>query len=522
MNIQPDIELDYIQKTPLEHRKRFAQFFTPAQLADVMASWLTGNTRLQTVLEPAFGLGIFTRCLMQKKANLSIKGFDIDTRIFREAQKVFAPHPNVNLLLQDYMYNDWDNKYDGIICNPPYFKFHDYDNKCVLKEMEQRLSCRLSGFTNLYALFILKSIHQLNENGRCAYILPSEFLNSNYGTLVKTHLIKTRTVRHIIVFDFEENVFDDALTTACLILCANDNATDNVQFTSLKTIHNIDSVWQAIACYPTPLPCSPLYKIDDLDPTIKWKNYYKGNTHNQFNKLIPFSTHAKVTRGIATGANDFFTFNISKAEEHGIDKKFLLPCICHSMDVKAVSFTTKHFSELTTQNKKVFLLNALNAHNENVDRYINMGKELNIDKRYLTASRKPWYALEKRPPAPIWVSVFNRSGLNFVRNKAKVANLTTFHCIYPNADMFSEISTDLLFAYLISNTARLIFENNCREYGNGLQKFEPNDLNKAMMLNLSVMPIETKRKMEKLYTDNMDNPPIEEIDKILLQHFQCA
>ena len=62
--------------------------------------------------------------------------------------------------------------------------------KNILKEIETNLKCKLNGFTNLYTLFLLKSIHQLRKNGRCAYIIPSEFLNSDYGKLVKTYLIK--------------------------------------------------------------------------------------------------------------------------------------------------------------------------------------------------------------------------------------------------------------------------------------------------------------------------------------------
>ncbi|MCD8206641.1 MAG: N-6 DNA methylase [Bacteroidales bacterium] len=522
MNWGTNIEADYIRKTPLDHRKKFAQFFTPAVIADVMSDWLLGNDSLHSVLEPAFGLGVFSRCLLDKKGDLAIKGYDIDDRIFSGAQKEFSSFKNVTLLLQDYMYNDWENKYDGIICNPPYFKFHNYDNKSVLKEMEEQLSCRLNGFTNLYALFLLKSIHQLKDNGRCAYILPSEFLNSDYGALVKTYLIRTQTVRHIIVFDFEENIFDDALTTACIVLCANDKKSDYVQFTSIKSIGDIDIVKRIIEEYPSLQPHSSTYKIEELNPLIKWRSYYKPSGKNHYKNLVPFSDYAKVMRGIATGANDYFTFNLCKAKEYNIDEKYLLPCICHSTDVKGVSFTAEQFETLKRGDKKVFLFNAVSSKDTNVVKYINMGEEKSIDKRYLTANRKPWYSLEKRLPAPIWVSVFNRKGLRFVRNMTSVANLTTFHCIYPRRDMFTNVSLDLLFAYLISDTAREIFEDNSREYGNGLQKFEPNDLNKGMMLDLSVLPNEAKKEMERLYIENIDNPPIKEIDKILLQHFQCA
>jgi adenine-specific DNA-methyltransferase len=233
---------------------------------------------------------------------------------------------------------------------------------------------------------------------------------------------------------------------------------------------------------------------------------------------VPFSTFAKVVRGIATGANDYFTFNLSKARQYAIDERYLLPCVCKAVDVRGHFFTRTDFENLMQNGKKAFLLNAQDANDPHVKKYLKKGENEQIDKKYLTACRNPWFTLEKRPPSPIWVSVFNRTGLRFVRNEANVSNLTTFHCIYPRQQLFSSVPTDLLFAYLLTDTARRIFEDNSREYGNGLQKFEPNDLNKGQMLDLSVLSRQGKTKILRLYQQYATNPEtkwIEEMDTVL-------
>jgi adenine-specific DNA-methyltransferase len=527
INIDNTIENDYSKSVSLAHRKKFAQFFTPFPVAELMVKWLLGNENLKTILEPAFGLGIFSRTLLSRKNDIHIKGFEVDTTIFEKSKSHFINAENVNLLLQDYMFNDWQNKYDGIICNPPYFKFHDYDNKNILKEIEKYLQCNLSGFTNLYTLFLLKSIHQLAPNGRCAYIIPSEFLNSDYGKLVKHYLIKTGTLRHIVVVDFEENVFDDALTTASIILCANDNQTDKIQFNNVQSLNDLSAIEQLISEYPNLPNTASTFRFSELNPDIKWKAYYQKQNGNKFKNLVPFSTYAKVVRGIATGSNDYFTFSLSKAKEYNIDERYLLPCICHAIDVKESLFTQSDFEKLKNSDKNVFLLNAVNSKDERVTKYIQKGETEDIDKKYLTASRKPWYALEKRPPAPIWVSVFNRTGLRFIRNEANVSNLTTFHCIYPNqSQLFSKIAIDLLFAYLLTDTARQIFGDNSREYGNGLQKFEPNDINKGKMLDLVLLPEKSKNKIVDLYYQFKDlkydcksRQIVDDIDNVLIENY---
>lgn len=241
MNISGEIESKYSSTVSLEHRKKYAQFFTPVEIADIMTEWLLGNDTLSDVLEPAFGLGIFSRILLSKKSNLSITGYDVDNAIYEEALRVFNGFRSVNLKLEDYVKNDnnWNEEYDGIICNPPYFKFHNYDNKSVVSKVNQKLNIKLKFHTNLYVLFLLKSINQLKKNGRCAFIIPSEFLNSDYGVNVKKYLIQSSKLRHIIVFNFKENIFDDALTTSAIILCANDEFVDTIAFSYINDVSQL-------------------------------------------------------------------------------------------------------------------------------------------------------------------------------------------------------------------------------------------------------------------------------------------
>ncbi len=519
------IEQEYLNATSPQHRKKFAQFFTPPKIADFMAKWLLGSSGLKNVLEPAFGLGIFTRTLHQYKADLIITGFETDSVIFSKATALFLNHQNVNIQLKDYLSHDWENKYDGIICNPPYFKFHDYDNKTAIKQLETQISCRLNGFTNLYALFLLKSISQLTENGRAAYIVPSEFLNSDYGKLVKQHLIQSKTLRHIIVVHFDENVFSEALTTACILLLANDKKSESVQFNHLDSISDLIELENS--AYPNNLTKTQSVKFSELNPEIKWRCYYQTQNALKYKNLVPFSKYAKTMRGIATGANQYFTFNQSKAKLFTIPARYLMPCICKSADIKQDFLTLEYFNELKNQDKNVFLLNSENYDSEAVKNYLTLGEQQEINKRFLTAKRKPWYSLENRPPAPILVSVFNRSGLRFIKNEANISNLTTFHGIYPNqANLISE-NIDLLFAYLLTDMAKEIFADNRREYGNGLQKFEPNDINNAQMPDLNILELAVKNEILKHYylyrksvlENKADQNLIEIINNILTTQF---
>lgn len=519
------VEQDYVRNTDIKHRKKFAQFFTPQPIAELMANWILENKKLKTVLEPAFGLGIFSRELLKHKTDINIKGFEVDSKIHQKAGDYFQSFNSVNILLEDYMYNDWGNKYDGIICNPPYFKFHDYDNKNILKEVEDKLNFKFNGFTNLYTLFLLKSVYQLAPGGRAAYIIPSEFLNSDYGTLVKDYLIKSKTLRHLFVIDFEETVFDDALTTASILLLAKDNNQENINISTIYSKSDLESIRNYIEDYPN-AKGENIYRQDELDASVKWRKYYQKQNSDSYKNLVSFSSYAKVVRGIATGANEYFTFSKSKANKYSISKEYLQPCICKAKDVKGQFFTERDFYNLVEHDELVYLFNATNPQENNVAKYIEFGESEKVNEKYLTKCRTPWYSLEKRPPSPIWVSVFNRNGLRFIRNEANISNLTTFHCVYPvESDLFSNLNIDLLFAYLLTETAIEIFNDNRREYGNGLKKFEPNDLNKAKMVDLKLLSNSKQIKILDYYTNykqHSDNSFLTEIDQIIKNEFSNA
>lgn len=306
-------EKTYSQKVPLTHRKKFAQFFTPEPIAQIMVNWLLRNDNVSSLLEPAFGLGVFSRLFLNKQKGIQITGFDVDPVIFEIAKQNFSDISNVNLLLEDYLFNDWDNKYDAIACNPPYFKFHDYQNKRALEEIRNKLKINLSGFTNIYTLFLLKSIYQLNENGRAAYIIPSEFLNSDYGKYIKEYLLTSDTLRHIVIFGFKQNVFDDALTTSAIILLAKDKNDKQVCFSTANSIGKLNEISAIINNYPNTIGKNAIDK-KVLNPNIKWRTYYQKQRSQEYKNLVPFKNVAKVVRGIATGANDYFIFNNKKAK----------------------------------------------------------------------------------------------------------------------------------------------------------------------------------------------------------------
>lgn len=487
----------YIQTQSNEHRKKYAQFFTSPKIAAFMVSWLLQNSP-KRILEPAFGLGIFSRFILNacNPKHIHISGIELDHHIYEVAKGIFKPHANIEISKGDFIFYDWSNEYDGIICNPPYLKFHDYDNKRVIGEVENRTGYSFKYTSNLYVMFLIKSIVHLAEGGRASFIVPTEFLNSDYGVAIKKFLLDTNVLRYIFVIDSNYLAFEKVLTTSTILLLQKDRTSDLVGIQSIENVDCLSSLTDIIG-REKQVDGLKYFNNSELDPNKKWSEYYRYDApENKIKKVVPFSFYAQVSRGIATGHNDYFTFNKQKAEEHDISAKTLLPCITKAAHVRSSVFTLEDLAKLREENKTVYLFDGERYADTNTEKYLDYGVLMDVDKRYLTSKRNPWYRLENKLPADLWIGVFNRKTPRFILNQAGVLNLTCFHGVHlRNASKEDKL---LMVAYLISDASIYMLDSYRREYGNGLKKFEPNDINHSMMMDIYSLPEEIKKRLIKL------------------------
>lgn len=69
-----------------------------------------------------------------------------------------------------------------------------------------------------------------------AYIMPLEFLNAGYDSLVKEKLIESGHLFAIISFDCEKDIFPDVITSAGIILYDKGVCHSSVKSYSVKSI----------------------------------------------------------------------------------------------------------------------------------------------------------------------------------------------------------------------------------------------------------------------------------------------
>lgn len=503
-------EIEYSNIIETEHIKSFGQYFTKYEVADFMCAWACMNAK--TMLDPAVGNSVFLKYAKQHSPSCALTGFEIDPKIL----SFFGNPADAAIINDDYLLNDWETKYDAIVCNPPYNRFQAVGNRNeVLDAIYKHTGVKYSGYTNLYILFLLKSIYQLSDTGRLAYIIPSEFMNSKYGTPIKQLLIDRKLLRAIINFENDNEMFFNATTTCCIILLDHEEKTD-VCFYNIQSIAELSSDLLA-----GDNPSAIRINYGQLSAEDKWRSLINQEKAVSYNNLVPISHFCSVSRGIATGANDFFCFSGSKATQNNIPPHCLTKCICRSADVKSPIFTSDDFEKLAKADKMVYLLDVSLGDYETIKPYIIGGEAAGIDKKYLPSCRKPWYSMEQKPVAPIWVSSACREGIKFVRNLAGTKALTTFHSVFVNREFHDEV--DVIFSYFLTPVAQTIIRENRKELGNGLEKFQPNDLNTAYMLDISIISDEDREEIISIFnimTQEYRPSLVEKLNTVFLKYLQ--
>ena len=467
------METIYKDQTKKEHLYSFGQFFTPFEVAVFMCRWVMQENNDTKIYDPAFGLGSFYFAAKSLSENIKFSGMEVDNKIYNFFNQNFSNQDSITIDCNNY-FESWGKKYEAIICNPPYMRFQKFKGrKKVFSDFERNLNVKLIGYTNIASAFLIKSLSELKYNGRLAYIMPLEFLNTGYGKIVKTHLLESNKLKFLIQIISEKEIFPDVTTSIGIILAHNNNKDDCVKFYSISNTKSLTRV----------LSKRPQFSVrsSQLNPHNKWMSLFKKETLKLDQKnLLPLSYYGAFTRGIATGANSFFSLSSSKYENLKLPRSALKYCITKSNQVRANILTKDDIKQMEKNDSDIFILDIDNkTYNKRVKKYILYGEKKGVHLRYLTSKRNPWYRIEKRQPAPILFGVFSRNTFKIIRNYSSALNLTCYHGFYPN--IFGQSLIDMLFLYFHSKACYMALQKSARIYGDNLKKFEPNDLNELLV-----------------------------------------
>jgi hypothetical protein len=119
---------------------------------------------------------------------------------------------------------------------------------------------------------------------------------------------------------------------------------------------------------------------------------------------------------------------------------------------------------------------------QTVRRFLREVQKRNVHRGYIASTRKAWWSVQLRDPAPILATYMARRPPAFVRNDVAARHINIAHGLYPRQPI-EPIILDRLAAHL--RTAVTLAQG--RTYAGGLTKFEPKEMERLTVPDLGLL-----------------------------------
>lgn len=475
-------------KTAAE-RNKWGQFATPTPLALSLAAYahtLMGEHPVR-FLDPSIGTGSFFSALLETFAEDRLeaaRGVELDPLFARAAMDLWAGQ-GLHVDQGDFTTQQPapDLRFNLVIANPPYVRHHHLsgDDKERLKaKLMQSLRLDISGLAGLYCYFMLLCHDWMEKHALAIWLIPSEFMDVNYGSTVRRYLTEHVTLLHLHRFCPTDSQFADALVSSVVVVFRKappPPSGHSARFSFGGPIESPDT--------------EALVPLDTLRQSHKWTQF-PANPHVVKTDDLKLGDVFSIKRGLATGSNGFFILRKEDALKWQIPNQFLKSILPGPRNLQSDTIEASA-NGLPLVATPLFLLDC-NLSEAEIEQkwpsffeYLQQGKKQEIHSAYLASRRVPWYSQENRPPAPFLCTYMGRSRngkhpFRFIWNRSQATAHNVYLMLYPKGPLRDalkerpELEAEIFEK--LQNISQDLFISEGRVYGGGLHKVEPKELAK--------------------------------------------
>ncbi len=410
---------------PPEERHTLGQFYTPPEIVELI-SRLTIKKPDDVVFDPACGSGGFliraynilkryaedsNKKTSHNKILSQIYGVDINrfpahlTAINLALQDLKSDTEMVNLFVDDFFNikpglgslfservdvrkpatsRDFGThfagrtKVDVVITNPPYIRQEKIKDK---KKCRMHLAGvrgeYISERSDVYVYFFTHSLEFLKNDGRMGFITSDKWLTVDYGKGLQQFFLENFQIKAVV--SFGKRVFDDPLVPTCVTMVqaceSNDVRESNtVKFLRVNNMMNMEDIiglveddidagtiietnqYRLLAITQSELKYAEKWNRLLRAPGIYWEIL-------ENDKIAQLKDVASVSRGITTGANDFFYLTKEQVSRWKIEEEFVRLIVKSIKQAKDLNFT-RNLTDLYILDLHSFVESILHSKNE--------------------------------------------------------------------------------------------------------------------------------------------------------------
>jgi len=437
-----------------------------------------------SVFDPAVGAGAFFRAAKALEQitgrRLTLYGSEIDASVLDEARASGLTESDLaHVEITDFVLRPPSRSFEGIVANPPYIRHHRLppDVKEDLKALCLRITGRvIDGRAGLHVYFLIRALQLLEPGGRLVFIVPSDTCEGIFADRLWAWIAGNHRLDAVITFAPEATPFPGVDTNPVILMIAKQAPTRHYLWARCAKAGTEDLRSWVLSGFRRAR--SPSLSVRERELSEGLGIGVSRQPIDSKNMGPAMGRFAKVVRGIATGANEFFFLTVDRVRTLEIPSEFLVPAVGRTRDVPGEELTTKIVRGLEAKGRPTLLFSPDDRPILDFPRpvrdYIRKGEEMGIAERALVATRRPWYKMEVRQVPPILFAYLGRRNARFVRNLAGVVPLTGFLCIYPLKE--DEAFIDKLWQVLQHPATRANLALVGKSYGAGAIKVEPRAL----------------------------------------------
>ena len=449
---------------PPQQRRGAGATYTPAPIVASMVEWAASEGPPARVVDPGAGSGRFAVAAGRRFPGAELLAVELDplaAAVCRGHLAAAGLGGRARVLAADYRSAELGR--DGApalyIGNPPYVRHHQiapgWKEWLALGARAHGLEAsRLAG---LHVHFFLATAARARPGDRGAFITSSEWLDTNYGRLVRELLLDGLGGEAIHVLEPTAAPFEDAAVTAAITCFRAGRPPGAVRLRRVGEVGRLGALDGG-----RPVPAERLREARRWSPLTRAARAVPED-HIELGDLV------RVHRGAVTGRNSTW---VVRRGETDLPPEVLFPSVTRAREIFEAGGALASTGHLRLVVDLPADLDAFaGAELRRIEGFLARARRDGADRGYIARARRAWWSVGLREPAPILATYMARRPPAFTRNLAGARHINIAHGLYPRVEL-----PEPAIERLLASLRRTVSVHDGRTYAGGLTKFEPREM----------------------------------------------
>ncbi|OAH45601.1 SAM-dependent methyltransferase [Dietzia cinnamea] len=458
-----------------DDRRPLGQTYTPGPIIEAMINWARAKGAPERIIDPGSGSGRYLLAAAEAFPDARVIAVEVDplsALMVRANIAVRGLGDRAAVHVGDYRSLELPELEGStlFIGNPPYVRHHQIEPewKAWLTKTAKARGFKASALAGLHVHFFLATAELAKSGDRGAFITSSEWLDVNYGSLVRELLLDGLGGESLHVIDPRVEPFDDATTTGAITTFQVGEAPKAMRVRKVDEVDDLGDLRQG-----------RVVGRDRLAETTRWSVLTRV-APTVPEGYVELGELCRVHRGAVTGSNATW---VHQREGLELPERVLFRSVTKARELFGAGDRLDDLGNLRVVIDLPAELDEFDSdERKGIDRFLRKAKKAGVHEGYIASKRRAWWSVGLREPAPILATYMARRPPAFVRNFGLARHINIAHGLYPRQEL-SESVLDSLGDYLRTKVSL----DQGRVYAGGLTKFEPKEMERIVVPGLEML-----------------------------------